>query len=136
VRRRGLRRIVLSTFGCMFAPRHAVAAHEIARVLRPGGRMRICSWTPDGTTGQFFREIGRYLPPPSPLSEPPTLWGVESHVAQLFRRQPGSSSSSSARSSRAPHFDSAEEAVEYMTNEVRPAPCSRAATPETSGRWP
>jgi len=29
--------VVLSTFGCMFAPRHAVAAGELARVLRPGG---------------------------------------------------------------------------------------------------
>ena len=31
--------VVLSSFGCMFAPRHAVAAAEMARVLRPGGRL-------------------------------------------------------------------------------------------------
>jgi ubiquinone/menaquinone biosynthesis C-methylase UbiE len=29
--------VILSTFGCMFAPRHEVVADEIARVLRPGG---------------------------------------------------------------------------------------------------
>jgi SAM-dependent methyltransferase len=40
--------VVLSTFGCMFAPRHAIAASEIARVLRPGGRIGITSWTPEG----------------------------------------------------------------------------------------
>jgi ubiquinone/menaquinone biosynthesis C-methylase UbiE len=29
--------VILSTFGCMFAPRHEVVADEVARVLRPGG---------------------------------------------------------------------------------------------------
>src|SRR5215212_6840043 len=47
--------VVLSVFGCMFAPRHEVAAHEIARVLRRGGRFGICSWTPEGEMGAFFR---------------------------------------------------------------------------------
>ena len=40
--------VVVSTFGCMFAPRHEVAAAEIARVLKPGGRIGICAWTPTG----------------------------------------------------------------------------------------
>src|SRR5919205_178173 len=32
---------VVSLFGCMFAPRHRVAAAELARALRPGGRLCI-----------------------------------------------------------------------------------------------
>lgn len=50
--------VVLSAFGCMFAPRHLVAAAEMARVLRPGGRLGLCNWTPEGIQGDFFRPLG------------------------------------------------------------------------------
>lgn len=76
--------VVLSTFGCMFAPRHEVAALELVRVLRPGGRMGLCSWTPDGAIGDFFRMLGSHLPPPPTFASPPPLWGNESHVRGLF----------------------------------------------------
>src|SRR6185503_10601427 len=49
--------VVLSTFGCMFAPRHQVAAAELARVLRPGGRLCVTTWTPEGTMGQLFKTL-------------------------------------------------------------------------------
>ena len=42
---------VLSSFGCMFAPRHAVAAAELTRVLRPGGRLGITAFTDSGAGG-------------------------------------------------------------------------------------
>lgn len=42
--------VVVSTFGCMFAPRHEVVADELARVLAPGGRLGLCAWTPDGSS--------------------------------------------------------------------------------------
>ena len=76
--------VVSSTFGCMFAPRHEVAAGEIARVLKPGGRIGICAWTPQGTIGQFFVTIASHLPPPSPLMQPPPLWGHIDHVREIF----------------------------------------------------
>jgi ubiquinone/menaquinone biosynthesis C-methylase UbiE len=76
--------VVLSVFGCMFAPRHQVAAHELVRVLRPGGRLAVAAWTPDGAAGQMFRALGSFLPPPPPFAEPPVLWGVEPHVRDLF----------------------------------------------------
>ena len=82
----------------MFAPRHQVTAHELARVLRQGGRLGITSWTPEGGMGTFFRTVAAYLPPPSALAEPPGLWGSEAHVERLFAGT-GSSSSSSRRSS-------------------------------------
>jgi SAM-dependent methyltransferase len=76
--------VVLSVFGCMFAPRHEVAAAEIARVLRPGGRAGIAAWTPEGSTGRFFRAVSALGPPPPEGFQPPPLWGSRDHVSSLF----------------------------------------------------
>lgn len=75
---------VLSTFGVMFAPRHAVAASEILRVLRPGGRIGLATWDPDGTVGEMFRAVGRHLPAPPPGAESPLSWGDPNHVREIF----------------------------------------------------
>ncbi len=76
--------VVLSTFGCMFAPRHEVAADELARVLAPGGRLGLCAWTPDGVFGDFFRIVAGYLPPDPEFVDPPLAWGDEARVSELF----------------------------------------------------
>jgi SAM-dependent methyltransferase len=76
--------IVTSTFGCMFAPRHELAAAEIARVLRPGGRLAVAAWTPEGEIGKFFRTVAAHLPPPPGNFEPPPLWGSPDHVREIF----------------------------------------------------
>jgi ubiquinone/menaquinone biosynthesis C-methylase UbiE len=73
----------LSTFGVMFSPDHAKAAAELARVCRRGGRIGLANWTPDGFVGQMFKVLGRQLPPPAGV-QPPSLWGVESHLQSLF----------------------------------------------------
>ena len=76
--------VVLSSFGCMFAPRHAVAAAELARVLRPGGRLGITAFTDSGAGGDFFRTLGAHLPAPPPFAENPLGWGDPAHVRTLF----------------------------------------------------
>jgi ubiquinone/menaquinone biosynthesis C-methylase UbiE len=76
--------VVLSTFGTMFAPRHEVAARELARVLKPGGRLGLCNWTPEGGQGTFFRAMADYTPPLPPFASAPIAWGTEEHVRELF----------------------------------------------------
>jgi len=125
---------VLSTFGCMFAPRHRMAAGEIARVLRPGGRLGITAWRPDGTVSEFFSSLGEFLPPPSPLVAPPALWGSEAHVEELFSGS-GVDLQFEEDSVEAPRFDSVEESVEFFTTNFGPLMVAKEHA-EASGRWP
>ena len=74
---------VLSTFGVMFSPDQAKAASELARVCRPGGRIGLANWTPEGFIGQVFKSLGRHLPPPAGV-QPPSRWGVEANLHSLF----------------------------------------------------
>lgn len=74
---------VLSTFGVMFAPEQGRAASELARVCRPGGRIGLANWTPEGFVGQMFKVLGRHVPPP-PGVRAPSLWGDEEHLHALF----------------------------------------------------
>lgn len=75
--------VVLSTFGVMFTPMQKQAAAELLRVCRPGGRIGLANWTPDGFVGQMFRLMGRYIPPPADLSSP-LLWGTEQRLQELL----------------------------------------------------
>ena len=75
---------VLSTFGIMFAPRHAVAAAEATRVLAPGGQLGFCNWSPTGLVGEMFKAISSRMPPPPSFASPPPLWGTEQHVRELL----------------------------------------------------
>jgi SAM-dependent methyltransferase len=75
---------VVSAFGVQFAPRHAVAAAELARVCRPGGLIGLVNWTPGGQVGELFKIMGRYLPAAPDYASPPPLWGSEEHVRGLL----------------------------------------------------
>jgi hypothetical protein len=67
-----------------FAPRHDVAARELARVTKPGGAIVLCSWTPEGFIGQFFKTMAPHVPKPPDGATPPPLWGRQDHVRELF----------------------------------------------------
>src|SRR5215213_6276095 len=75
---------VLSVFGVQFAPRHQIVASELSRVTRPGGRIGLVNWTPEGVIGELFKIMGRYLPAPPSFASPPPLWGSTDHVRRLF----------------------------------------------------
>lgn len=77
--------VVVSTFGVMFAPDHATAAAEMARVVRSEGRIGMANWTPEGFIGEVLKTVGRYVPPPKGVASP-ALWGTEPHVVELLGR--------------------------------------------------
>lgn len=76
--------VALSCVGVMFAPHHQQAADELVRVVRPGGRIGLLSWTPGGFIGQMFATMKPFAPPPPPGAQPPPLWGDEGHVRSLL----------------------------------------------------
>jgi SAM-dependent methyltransferase len=76
--------VVMSSIGVMFAPHHQQSADELVRVCRPGGKIGLISWTPEGMIGALFRTMGPFAPPPPPGAQPPPLWGSEDHLEELF----------------------------------------------------
>jgi ubiquinone/menaquinone biosynthesis C-methylase UbiE len=75
--------VALSTFGVMFAPNQEQAAAELLRVVRPGGRIGLASWTPEGFLGKLFQVVGSFVPPPKGLRSP-MAWGTEPRLVELF----------------------------------------------------
>ena len=67
---------VLSTLGVMFAPDQEKVAEELLRICRPGGKIGLANWTPDGFIGNMFRTLGKHVPPP-PGIKPPRPSGVD-----------------------------------------------------------
>ena len=76
--------VVTSTCGVMFAPDHEAVGRELARVTRPGGRIALANWTPEGGLGQMFGMMRPFLPPPPEGVPSPFLWGKEDHVRELL----------------------------------------------------
>jgi SAM-dependent methyltransferase len=123
---------VLSAFGVQFAPRHEVVAHELVRVCRPGGRIGLVSWTPEGQVGDLFRIMGRYLPAPPSYASPPSLWGSEEHVLTLFGDRVVDVEFE--RATTPLRFDSSEHYVSFMETYYGPTLKARERL-TAEGRW-
>jgi SAM-dependent methyltransferase len=108
---------VLSIYGVMFAPDHHRAAAELARVCRPGGRIALASWTPDGFIGETFRIFSSYLPP-APGLRPPVRWGDEGYLDSLFGHV--AASVTSHRRTAVFRYRSAEENVDFFRTHYGP----------------
>jgi SAM-dependent methyltransferase len=108
---------VVSIYGAMFAPDHDRAAAELARVCRPGGRIALASWTPDGFIGETFRTFSRYLPP-APGLQPPIRWGDEGYLESLLGDV--AAAMTSHRQTAVFRFRSAEENFDFFRTHYGP----------------
>lgn len=75
--------VALSAFGVMFAANQERTANELLRVVRPGGRIGLASWTPEGFVGELFRVVSHFAPDSQSI-EPALAWGTEERIAELF----------------------------------------------------
>jgi ubiquinone/menaquinone biosynthesis C-methylase UbiE len=122
---------VLSTFGHMFAPRHAVAAAELARVCRPGGIVGTTTWSQEGLAGAMFSTVGKYMPAPPDFAQPPSLWGDEAHIHEMF--EPKGLDLEIDRETVIFVKPSVEELVSFYEEKFGPMVMAKAALGE---RWP
>jgi SAM-dependent methyltransferase len=76
--------VVVSAFGHMFAPDQRAAATELARVCRPGGRLGLACWKPEGGVADLFRLVAAFQPPPPPGLPSPLEWGRSEHQQELL----------------------------------------------------
>jgi len=72
--------IAVSMFGVMFTPQPDVATAELLRVTKPGGRIALANWTPEGFIGKMFNVFKAHLPPPPAGVPSPMGWGDEAIV--------------------------------------------------------
>jgi len=103
--------VALSTFGVMFAPDQQRAAAELSRVVKPGGRIGLASWTPEGFLGKLFEVVGAFVPQPVGLRSP-MAWGSETRVVELFG--PSASDIRTERKSYLFRYASAEHWVDFF----------------------
>ena len=119
--------VALSTYGVMFAPDQERAAAELLRVVRPGGRIALASWTPEGFLGALFRVISTFVPPPAGLRSP-MAWGSEPRIVELFGRQ--ASGIQTRRQTYAFRYHSAEHWVGFFRTYYGPTHKAFAALDE------
>ena len=75
----------VTMFGAMFAYRPERVVGELLRVTRPGGRVAMANWAPDGFVGQMLRAHTALVPPPSGVPSP-LEWGEEDVVRARLGR--------------------------------------------------
>jgi ubiquinone/menaquinone biosynthesis C-methylase UbiE len=75
---------VSSTCGVMFAPDHEATASELKRIVKPGGRIGLANWTPEGGLAKMFAMMKPFQPPPPEGAGVPFQWGSEEHVQGLL----------------------------------------------------
>jgi ubiquinone/menaquinone biosynthesis C-methylase UbiE len=123
--------VVLSTFGVMFAPNQDRAAKELLRVAKPGGRIGLANWTPDGFIGRLFEVTSRHVAPPAGLRSP-MEWGTETRLVELFG--PYAANIETKRKTYTFRYRSAEHWVEFFRTFYGPTGKAFAALDDAGQR--
>ncbi len=71
---------VVSSFGFIFAADPERAAGEAARALRPGGRLGLLAWAPEGSVRAYSETAFRHADEPAPAHDP-FGWGLPGQAA-------------------------------------------------------
>lgn len=121
---------VVSCVGVQFCVDQDAAAREAARVCRPGGRIALIAWTPEGFIGQVLAAVGRAVGAVAPS---PLAWGRESGVRELFAGQV--SEIAFDREQVTMPAPSAQAWVDYMAQAYGPMVLARLAL-ERRDAWP
>lgn len=124
--------VVLSCFGHIFAPRHRVAAEQILRVTRPGGRFALTAWVPDSPLAEMMRTLAAELPPPPDFAESPLLWGDPDHATTMFEGT--DTAIELERSIAGFEFPDAESLLGFYEENLGMVVVAKAAL-EPQGRW-
>jgi len=74
---------VFSIFGAMFSPDPIQASNELIRICKPGGKVALGNWVPEGFWGETFSVIAHFSNLPK-LPNSPLDWGRENFLNELF----------------------------------------------------
>ena len=91
------------------------------------------TWRNEGFAAGLFKLSGSFLPPPPEGVQPPPLWGVESHVKDIFAA--AGATPDIARETLDLEFASEQDAVDDYTTNFGPFVTARIVL-EPQGRWP
>jgi ubiquinone/menaquinone biosynthesis C-methylase UbiE len=75
--------VVMSMFGAIFAPNPEKTAQELVRACKPGGKIAMANWRPEGFVAHTFHVTSKHSPPP-PGGVSALLWGDEKMVRERF----------------------------------------------------
>jgi SAM-dependent methyltransferase len=103
--------VVLSAGDAISTPGQVGTVGELLRVCRPGGRIGMVGWVPDGFVGELFAAIGRQLP--APAGDEAMPWGTHERLRELFGPEVAITA---PRRSFLWRFPSAEHQVEYFSS--------------------